>query len=176
MTRYVALLRGINVGGKGIVKMADLRAALEKIGLLNVSTYIQSGNVLFDSSLGAEALEKKISHVLLSSFKVSSSTMVRSAVQMKQTLAKVPADWKKRKDLRCYLAFLKASLVVADAAKEIKPREGVDSVAVGPGVLYLSTEVKWITKTGFTKMAQSKIYKDLTMRNYNTAQKIMELM
>src|SRR5262245_47461872 len=50
--RYVALLRGINVGGKNIVKMSDLRRALEGVSCTNVATYIQSGNVLFESRLG----------------------------------------------------------------------------------------------------------------------------
>ena len=49
MTRYIALLRGINVGGKNIIKMADLTAAFERQGFGNVVTYINSGNVLFDS-------------------------------------------------------------------------------------------------------------------------------
>ena len=49
MTRYIALLRGINVGGKNIIKMADLKAAFERQGFGNVVTYINSGNILFDS-------------------------------------------------------------------------------------------------------------------------------
>jgi uncharacterized protein (DUF1697 family) len=49
MNKYLALLRGINVGGNNIIKMVDLKACFEKMGFLDVSTYIQSGNVLFSS-------------------------------------------------------------------------------------------------------------------------------
>src|SRR3546814_15546585 len=59
MHRYVALLRGINVGGRNKVSMADLRAALEDDGLQSVRTYIQSGNVLFESDEPQASLEDR---------------------------------------------------------------------------------------------------------------------
>jgi hypothetical protein len=49
-TQYVALLRGINVGGNNLIKMADLKACFEKLDLAEVATYIQSGNVLFSTT------------------------------------------------------------------------------------------------------------------------------
>jgi len=68
---YVGLLRGINVGGKSIVRMADLRAAFEDAGYAAVSTYIQSGNVLFESDRPATALEPDLETMLESRFGLS---------------------------------------------------------------------------------------------------------
>ena len=54
--RYIALLRGINVGGNNIIRMADLKQSFEELGFSEVTTYIQSGNVLFNSSEGDKQL------------------------------------------------------------------------------------------------------------------------
>ena len=57
LTKYIALLRGINVGGKNIIKMTDLKTAFEGCGFQNVSTYINSGNILFDSELNESSIK-----------------------------------------------------------------------------------------------------------------------
>jgi uncharacterized protein (DUF1697 family) len=62
--KYVAFLRAINVGGNAIIKMADLKKMFEAAGLENVQTYIQSGNVIFESDQDPDALEKQIEHLL----------------------------------------------------------------------------------------------------------------
>lgn len=62
MRSYIAFLKGINVGGKNIIKMADLKQHLAATGLNNVKTYIQSGNVLFDSEQEEEILQEKLEH------------------------------------------------------------------------------------------------------------------
>jgi uncharacterized protein (DUF1697 family) len=68
MTAYLVLLRGINVGGRNKVPMADLRAVLEDLGFSNVSTYIASGNVLLDSDLSAAKVASKIEDALPKAF------------------------------------------------------------------------------------------------------------
>ena len=60
MTKYVALLRGINVGGKNMIKMPELKQAFISIGMQGVSTYIQSGNVLFSSDKGEKELKPEL--------------------------------------------------------------------------------------------------------------------
>jgi uncharacterized protein (DUF1697 family) len=65
MTVYIALLRGINVGGKNIIKMADLKRLFESAELSEVKTYIQSGNVLFKSDEEEESLRRKIEHEII---------------------------------------------------------------------------------------------------------------
>ena len=60
MTFYIALLRGINVGGHKVIKMADLKRVFESIGLKQVKTYIQSGNIVFESEEGINFLKDQI--------------------------------------------------------------------------------------------------------------------
>ena len=79
--RYVALLRGINVGGRGKVPMAELREACAGLGWGDVATYIQSGNVVFDSAKQAKALEAELEALLSERFGVDTAAIVRSAGQ-----------------------------------------------------------------------------------------------
>src|SRR3546814_4374120 len=86
--RYVALLRGINVGGRNKVPMADLRAALEDDGLQSVRTYIQSGNVLFESDEPQASLEDRIEAALEGRFGFPILVVVRSHRQLRAVVQK----------------------------------------------------------------------------------------
>ena len=68
MPKHIALLRGVNVAGKNKIKMADLRERLDSASLKNVVTYIQSGNIIFDSTAASSSLEKKIAKIIKSDF------------------------------------------------------------------------------------------------------------
>jgi uncharacterized protein (DUF1697 family) len=90
MTIYIALLRGINVGGKNIIKMAELKRVFEAIGLYEVKTYIQSGNVLFKSDEGEEALRKKIEHEIEVIFGFSVAVILRTVEELEQIIDNCP--------------------------------------------------------------------------------------
>jgi len=105
--KYVALLRGINVGGHKIIPMAKLKSVFESDGFKNVSTFIQSGNVLFESASTASALRTKIEKLLLASFGFEVTTMIRSAQEMKSVVARNPFVSKHREGkTKFYVAFL----------------------------------------------------------------------
>jgi uncharacterized protein (DUF1697 family) len=90
MAIYIALLRGINVGGKNKVPMAELKVSLQAIGLGKVQTYIQSGNVIFESEEGAEQLRERIEQVIRTSFSVASTVVLRTAEQLKRIIENCP--------------------------------------------------------------------------------------
>jgi len=108
---YAALIRGINVGGHSIVAMADLRKQVESLGLTDVSTYIQSGNVIFSTASGdpgrwARLLEERISAA--AGFRVT--VFVLSPDELRKAAAGNPFDparWDKEQ--RCHLMFLSAA-------------------------------------------------------------------
>jgi uncharacterized protein (DUF1697 family) len=86
MTIYLALLRGINVGGHKKIKMADLKAMLTDMGLGRVQTYIQSGNVLFESDDEAESLQTKIEQEIERVFRFSVAVMLRTSDEWKSVI------------------------------------------------------------------------------------------
>jgi uncharacterized protein (DUF1697 family) len=173
--KYVALLRGVNVGGKNTVKMSDLKKTFEKSGFTNVSTYINSGNVMFESEIeDVKKLTRKIDLLLQKKFAVI-KTVVLSDKQLKDVIGSVPKTWKTG-ELRKYIAFVKSPSEPEDIIKEAQLKEGVDSIDKGPGVVYMSTKLAGITKSGFPKLIAKQVYKNITLRNFSTAQKLLSYM
>ena len=90
MTIYIALLRGINVGGHNKIIMAELRSSLVQLGLHNVKTYIQSGNILFESDETEEHLQTKIHDKIKEDFGISSVVVIRTADEIQQIVNQSP--------------------------------------------------------------------------------------
>lgn len=90
MAIHIAFLRGINVGGKNKIKMTDLREALEKLGLSNVQTYIQSGNVLFGSEEDEATLRQRIEQEIERAFGLTVHVVIRTSAELKQLVANLP--------------------------------------------------------------------------------------
>ena len=175
--KYVALLRGINVGGNNIIKMEQLKACFEAGGFEQVMTYIQSGNVLFASDKEDKAkLTSAIEVMVSQTFHYSARIVIRSHPEMQRVVSEAPNDWKHRTDLRCNIAFIKEPVTASEVSQEIHPKEGIDSVTIGEGVLYISTVLSGLTQSALVKLVSKKIYQDMTIRNYNTTQKLLALM
>src|SRR5260221_12292737 len=109
--KFVALLRGINVGGNNIIRMEALKHVFENAGYTQVVTFIQSGNVIFESGLqDKEKISAHIEAVLSKVFHYTSRVVIRSHKELKKVLSDVPKEWKKDDDLRCYILYVKEPL------------------------------------------------------------------
>jgi uncharacterized protein (DUF1697 family) len=174
---YIALLRGINVGGKGIVRMSSLKACVERAGMTNVTTYIQTGNVIFESSeRSVSRLTTRTEDALAQMFGESVSVVVRSAAQFTAVMGGVPSSWRRGAHLRRYIAFLHAPLTAAKALKFVAIREGVDIVTPGRGVLYMTTRLDALGKSRLTRLVGTPIYQAMTIRNYSTCMNMLALL
>ena len=179
MTSYLVLLRGINVGGKNKVPMAELRKVLEDAGFSNVSTYIASGNVFLDSDLGASNVADKIEAALPKAFKLDSS-IVRVAVLTKAQLEAVvrnrPKGFGAEPTKYHSDAIFLMGITAKDAMTAFDPRKGVDQVWPGTGVIYSQRLSAQRTKSRLSKIASSPHYKSMTIRNWATTTKLLELL
>jgi uncharacterized protein (DUF1697 family) len=175
MPRYIALLRGINVGGNNIIKMTALKACFEKQGFADVVTYIQSGNVLFTASAsGAAKLAVAIEAALAAAFNYKASIVLRSEAEMRAIVAGAPAGFGTRPDKYRYdVIFLRAPLTPAAALEDIPMKPGVDQAHAGPGVLYFSRVIAKATSSRLGKVAAMPMYKNMTIRNWNTSTKLL---
>jgi uncharacterized protein (DUF1697 family) len=178
MARYVALLRGINVGGKNLIKMTALKAAFEADGFGDVSTYIQSGNVLFETpDKGGAALAWRIESMLEATFGVPLVVVVRSRTQIRAVVDRAPdgfgADPAR---YRYYVIFLKEPLTGKTAMKGVPVKEGEDEVYAGTGVLYSSSLMAKLGQSHLNKLASHPTYKSMTIRNWNTTTKLLGLL
>ena len=178
MTRYVALLRGINVGGKNLIRMPALKACFEENGFEDVTTYIQSGNVLFASSETRNAaLTDRIEAVLAESFDYVPTVVVRSRKQMRAIVDGAPKGFGSRPDEYRYDAiFLKEPLTAKKAIGEVPTNPAVDTAHAGTGVLYFSRLIVKATASRMGKIVASPIYASVTIRNWNTTTKLLSLM
>lgn len=176
--QYLALLRGINVGGKNIIKMADLKSCFEEMGFSNVVTYIQSGNVLFESvSKDKEALTKKIEAGLSKTFKYEARLVIISHKELKEIVNEAPRGFGKQPDkFRYDVIFLKEPLTPKEAMKSVKVKEGVDSAHAGKDALYFSRLIAKASSSYLTKIIGMPVYQNMTIRNWNTTTKLLALM
>jgi uncharacterized protein (DUF1697 family) len=177
VTRYVALLRGINVGGKNLIAMKDLRAQMESHGLDNVSTHIQSGNVLFETDRAAKSLEAEIEAALEKAFGVPLVVVVRSHRQLKSVVDKAPEGF--GTDPENYYSdavFLRSLLTAKQVMGIVELRDGVDRAWPGTGVVYFSRLGAQRTKSKMSKIVGKPEYKQMTIRSWSTTVKLLGLL
>jgi uncharacterized protein (DUF1697 family) len=175
---YLALLRGINVGGKNIIKMAALKACFEDMGFAGVTTYIQSGNVLFKaSSQNREKLGSKIDNALAKQFNYTYPVFVISHNELQHAVGHAPEGFGANPDEYRYdVIFVKKPLTATTAIKSISTKEGVDTAHAGKGVLYFSRLIANASKSHLSRIIKLPIYQDMTIRNWNTTTKLLSLM
>ncbi len=178
MTQYVALLRGINVGGNNLIKMAELARCFEKQGFSSVTTYIQSGNVLFEAGSGTPAKHSRgLEAAILKTFGCRAAVTLRSKKQMKSIVLDAPKGFGKQPEKYRYdVIFLFELLTAKEALKDMPIREGVDQAHAGNGVLYASRLIARATQSKISKIASMPMYKSMTIRNWNTTTKLLSLM
>ncbi len=179
MKPYLVLLRGINVGGKNRVPMADLRSLLERLGFENVSTYIASGNVFLDSDLGAAKIATTIEAALPKAFKLDAE-LIKVAVVSKKALEAVvdkrPKGFGDEPTKYHSDAIFLMGIDADEAMKVFSPREGVDKVWPGDGVIYHQRLSAERTKSRLGRIAGTPVYASLTIRSWQTTIALLDLM
>ena len=178
MNQYLVLLRGINVGGKNIIKMADLKASFEEMGFSNVVTYIQSGNVLVQSEEKDKAvLIAKIEKGLSKRFNFEAKMVVIAQKELTGIVKSAPEGFgEEEKKFRYDVIFLKEPLTPKEAMQSVKVREGVDTAHAGKQALYFSRLISRASQSYLTKIIGMPVYQNMTIRNWNTTTKLLALM
>jgi uncharacterized protein (DUF1697 family) len=174
--RYVALLRGVNVGGNAIIRMAELRACAESLGLEGVRTHIASGNLLFRSAeRRASRLDAELERVIEDSFGIRVPVVVRSSGEISRIASRLPAPWIGASHLRVTVAFLLRRANARSIAAGLKPRDGIDELTTAPGALIWATRRDALTRTGL-RLVGTDAYRSMTLRNVTTALRLAELL
>ena len=177
MTRYVALLRGINVGGNNLIKMADLKACFTDHGFQDASTYIASGNVLFTSDDSSRELTGRIEEMLSKTFNYPASIVLRSQKQMQDTVEGAPKGFGANPDEYRYdVIFLKEPMTTNEALQSVTAKAGVDEVAGGHDVLYFSRLIAKAGQSHLARIIALPVYQHMTIRNWNTSSRLLALM
>jgi uncharacterized protein (DUF1697 family) len=175
--RYVALLRGINVGGKTLVKMALLRECVEGLGLDDVSTFIASGNVLFESREDDPAkLTGKIERAIEKRFRLPVKVVVLDRRQYARIVKAIPKAWVGDSSLRANVAFVRPGTDAKQVVRELEPDPAIEQVKAVDGAILWATKRDALNRSVMRKLIGGAAYKELTVRNLNTTLKLHELL
>jgi uncharacterized protein (DUF1697 family) len=170
--RHVALLRGINVGGKAKVDMAALRAAFEAEGLTDVVTYLNTGNVVFGGATDVARLEVCIAAAV--GFDVP--VLVRSGAELAAVVEAIPPAWVADKGQRCEVLFLAPDVDRGPSVLDDVPRNpDVDDVAYVPGAVLWHLEKAKASRSRVSKIVGTALYARMSMRSAGTVRKLLEL-
>ena len=174
--QYLALLRGINVGGKNTVKMGDLREAFEAMDLAEVATYINSGNVLFRAPRQkSDALAGRIEKGLSDRFGIELKVVLVTEAQLRTVVEGAPRGFGGETE-RCDVVFLRKPLTVEKAFGLFEMRDGVDRGWPGKGVVYFSRDDEQASRSRMSKILAVPEYKNMTIRSWRTTTKLLGLM
>jgi len=178
MATHVVLLRGINVGGKNNLPMAALRECLEDLGFSNVSTYIASGNVILESDKRSDEIRAQIEQALLEKFKADGErikALVLTRDQLQAIVDGKPEGFGEQPDKYHSDAIFLMGVDSVQAMSVFRPREGVDRVWPGDGVIYSQRLSAQRTKSRLSRIVGTPEYKSMTVRNWSTTTKLLDV-
>lgn len=174
MKIYIALLRGINVGGANTVSMKELKACFEKLGYAHVETYINSGNVLFTTQENSlELLTKTIERALHATFGFPIRVLVKPAEVLERIVEKIPPSWTNDAEQKTDILFLWKNYASLDSLKLLTLTPNVDEVE------YIEEAIVWHSirsdykHSGMHAFIGTQLYKHMTTRNVNTVRKLV---
>ena len=173
---YVALLRGINVGGNNKVDMKQLKETFVAVGASDVATYINSGNVVFTDTRSAGELSPALERAIEAEFGFHVKVLLRDIDAIKALVDAIPENWVNDKTQRTDVWFLWEDQDRPEVMDELKIKPGIDEVFYIPGAVVWCADGTQITRSGRGRVIGTQLYKSLTARNVNTVRKIHSLM
>ncbi len=171
---YVAFLRGVNVGGKGIVSMAAIKEALVALGLSDVRTYINSGNVIF-STRAAQQLTARIEKALEQHTGMAIKVLVMDHKTLKKMVDAIPRNWVDGKTMRTYVLLLWKELDDRRILDRLPIKPGVDELRYTPGAVVWRVDRENVGRSQMNRIVGTPLYKKITVRSANTMRKLNEL-
>jgi uncharacterized protein (DUF1697 family) len=175
--KYLALLRGINVGGKNKVDMRTLKATFEKAGMSEITTYINSGNVIFnDGRRKPPRIVAVLEEAIAADFGLPIKVLIRDLPALKKVIKALPDTWTTDTTMRCDVMFLWEGFDRKDILKELKIKPEIEDVTYVPGAIIWRVDRSDITKSGMMKLVGTDLYKGMTIRNSNTVRKLAGMM
>jgi uncharacterized protein (DUF1697 family) len=178
MNTFAVLLRGVNVGGKNKVSMTELKSYLEKLGFSNVTTYIASGNVILQTDKTAEEVKAQIEEMLPLYFKLDSElikVLILTPDQIQAIIDNKPIGFGEKPDKYHNDAIFLMGINESEAMQVFNPREGVDTIWLGDGVIYSQRLSELRTKSRLNKIISTHAYKSMTIRTWSTVTKLQEI-
>jgi uncharacterized protein (DUF1697 family) len=177
MDTHVALLRGINVGGNNTVEMSKLKKIFMSLGYENVSTHINTGNIIFttkekDTKVIVDTVEK----ALKKNFKFAIRCVVRNSKNIEKVCKAIPKEWGNDTEQKTDVLFLWEAFDTKKSLNLIVQNKTVGTLKYVAGAIVWNVKRRDYKKSGMNKFIGSEVYKHMTARNVNTVRKLREMM
>lgn len=177
MYTYVVLLRGINVGGNNTIAMSQLKQLFESLDFSTVRTYINSGNVLFDTDTSdIVELVTRIEKAILKECGFPVRIIIRSAKSIKKLCKAIPTDWSNDAIQKTDVLFLWDEVDSKKTLTLINVNPEVDTITYISGAIVWNVARTQYAKSGMHRFIGTAVYKHMTARNVNTVRKIGEIL
>lgn len=177
MKTFVALLRGVNVGGTGRVEMKALKTVFDAAGLASARTYINSGNVIFASDIHERlALAAMLEKSIAERFGFAVRVLVRDVEEIRSIVRAVPDAWTNDDATKCDVFFLWDEADSLDVLDQLDWDPAWEDVVYTPGAVIRRVDRKDAARSKLTRIVGKPLYQQMTIRNCNTARKLLQLM
>ena len=175
MVKYIAFLRGINVGGQNKIAMSELKAAFEKQGFQKVTTYINSGNIVFESELSESEVKTVCEALIEKTFSLKIVVCIITTAELADALAHAPKWWNKTADAKNNAVFVIPPVTAAEICAEINDtKPEYEKISFYGKVIFWTAPLASFSKTRLTKIVHKKEHSGITVRNANTTLKLSE--
>lgn len=175
MNRKIGILRGINVGGKRKILMADLKSLCEELGLKNVKTYIQSGNLIFNSDKPNSELENKLEKAITEKFGFDVPVIVRTEKELESSISKNPFIAKDADIYQLHLTFLKEKPNEEDIERILTFNYEPDKFKIAEKDIFIFCAGKYHESKLTNNFFEKQLEVGATTRNWKTVMKLSEL-
>ncbi|GHU55340.1 hypothetical protein FACS1894132_11310 [Clostridia bacterium] len=177
MTKYIALLRGINVGGNNKISMPILKTVFEEAGFTNVSTYINSGNIFFNSILDEKTTQSLCEQKIANKFGLNISVSIITASELSNAIANAPDWWNNSVDSKHNAIFVISPATAENICTEVgEVKAEYEKVAYYGKVIFWTAPISTFNKTRWSKITKHRAtYEMITIRNAKTVMKLLEL-
>src|SRR5262249_54509003 len=153
-----------NVGGKNLVSMAALKESFARQGLTDVQTYINSGNILFRSTVtNPRALERRIDRLLADGHRLASTAVVRSEREMARLVKTIGRTWKPAPGWKYNVMFLRHPVDSARVLDGLALKSDIERAVYCPGTLLWCARLSGFSRTAMMKMARTPLYQEMTI-------------
>ena len=160
-----------------MIRMSSLKTSFERMGFADVTTYINSGNIIFRAKDNdARKLEATIERMLEREYQLGCKVVVRSFSEMAALVKSLPKTWNGDALWKYNVIFLRHSIDAQDLVDRLNAKPDIEEVVYRPGTLLWSMKVSDAKQSAWIKLPSKKIFQDMTVRNLNTTKKIYELM
>lgn len=177
--KYIVLLRGVNISGKNKVSMSKLKQLLEENNYQNVSTYLNSGNIIIESNINnKELIVENISKIIESNFNIKIPIYIMTVPELEDILNNSPSWWgTTNKEIYDNLIFIIPPTTYEEVYNTIgSPKENVDQIEEYHNTIFWSFVLKDYRKsTWWIKTASTSITNKITIRTANTMKKLLQL-